>query len=692
MEPRAVDRPLRALFPRAQGICSEPFLAKTLRAGSANPAEQGRRGVVCYTPVCYHVFLTGMTRKKKKLVFILVLLCVLAIMWCFMVMRRAAPQPPAEPARPPVVTHPQPQHDEEKAEAMVQQLNQVMFVLTRILEYNDIRVLDEADALLSESYINLDVFNDESLIRMVTDIRRTIRKLQVDAGNRRIMEQCIAARRANAIWTALSGVSSPGGVTRSSPAGTAANVAVNLVLSSVKGYASYKKELNMISHDLEMQTWELDKEHLKTLSEFQSALFSGIAELVRAHRIPDVWRLSVQDSKALVIQLKGANPETVLRYLQDEATEQKYKHLPEYWYHRGMYEFKAAVVSEQAGVTPAGELIPEKARAAKKTFQHYQAQKLAYRRSRDAVNVAIAMLALLKDDHAAATAAQKQEVEKAILQQIQYIKTYSDDGDLANTWQDQFAIYTALISLGRRDEAYSHMELLLSRLENASSTIVQEDLKRNRSKRAIRGYAEPLSICTAALAADMVQERQMGNALTPSQKLIAIIDSEYAAFQAKAEWYGTISPEKQEKIVKDEIHGSLVESTKDGEVRVLIPWSFFMLEDIKCELWAYREGKGSPIVRVKEMLNKREFVANKAGEITKVRLTFDGGDELESALRKGNPIEVDVLHPRMPVGLVFARRSTQEKQDSALILKAVRYKQNASTSPPDGRFDRWVEL
>lgn len=149
-----------------------------------------------------------MTRKKKKLVFILVLLCVLAIMWCFMVMRRAAPPPPAEPARPPVVTHPQPQHDEEKAEAMVQQLNQVMFVLTRILEYNDIRVLDEADALLSESYINLDVFNDESLIRMVTDIRRTIRKLQVDAGNRRIMEQCIAARRANAIWTALSGVSS----------------------------------------------------------------------------------------------------------------------------------------------------------------------------------------------------------------------------------------------------------------------------------------------------------------------------------------------------------------------------------------------------------------------------------------------------------------------------------------------------
>lgn len=616
-----------------------------------------------YLPVLSHLL-----KKKYLLVLcIAVVLSVGLICYCMNTSAHVAPSPSTPEAVSGVKA------DDKNAKAIVQQLNQIIFVLTRVIEYNDIRVLKEADDLLSESYINFEVFNDKELINMVTDIKELIKDMLISAGDRRIMEQEIASRRANALWDSFN-ISTDG----YNPLSCVANI----VVSGAQSYMAYKTEIANISLDKDKRSWELEKREIESLSKFQNQLMINIATLVTKHRIPDVWRLSVQDSNALVRQLKGANPETVLRIMQDADTERNYQHLPEYWYHRGIRELQAA----------GSDLSADKAQEAKMSFAHYQSMDLSFRRSRDAVNVAVGMLALLGYEYQNADEKTRRSLEGEILKQIETIKRYSDEGNLSETWKDHFAIYTALVGINKHAEAFQCMDRLLSRLDNESSTMVQQDLHTRDVKHTIRGYAEPIAICHAAMMTDIKALERSGKFLPDlKQTLLHIMNSEYTAFQTKAEWYGTISQDKQLEIIKKAIKGAKILSLKDGKVTVCIPWSFVMLQDVECMLWAYQDGPGSVRIQAKEDYEK--CIPNiENGVITGVVLTFEGGSQLARIIRDGKDIEVDVLHPRMPLGLVFSTKRDDNNSSGGIFPKAVRYRQNVSVIPKDGLFDKWKQL
>lgn len=602
--------------------------------------------------------------KKKTTLITVAIIASLTIIGIFTEKKEAAPsaQPviTGEKEEPVVVKTDDTQvkkEPEPDKTMIVQQLNQVIWVTTRVMEYNDARVLEEANQLLSESYLDMNLFEDPTLIEMVSEVRDLIVKSRINEGDRKIMEQEIAARRANAQWNAMTGVRA---------GGPGALSVLNLVVSAVQSYSTYRRELSEISRQFEQEKWKLDSEELKYLNTFQTNLLGEVATLVREHKFPDQWRLSMSDASALIVQLKGDDEESVLAYLQSEKAEETYQYLPEYWFHRGMREMKAAMKNPNN---------PDLETQALQSLKKYQGMHVSFRRSRDEVLAAAGVISLIQKQF------ERKKIEKAacvreIHEQIGRINKYSDAADLTNTWQDGLIIHDAYEWIGERDKAREHLLALLTQLQNASSSMILEDLNTSRltNKRMtkIGSLAEPIAVCIAILnrSIETPKSRMEDN------RMKDIIDSEYTAIQTKAEFYGTVSKARQEAIIIENIQGITCKVEND-KVIVEVPWRFFLLHDVKCELWAYKDDTHREYYKWEA--EKEEHVGKDNAISVKFTFTIN--------LKDIKTIEFDILHNRMPVGLVY---DIDDKKQTK--LRAVRYGAKSDINDRRNRFYHWKNL
>lgn len=580
----------------------------------------------------------------------------------------AGPSVP-EPTNPAPV---QPVVDEETQKKIVQQYNQIIWVTSGIREYNDVCVLEDAEALLSESYLNIELFNDENLIDMVTQLRTLITQMRIDEGNREILEQETAKQRANAIWDAISGINANG----MNPA----SCLMSLATSSAQSVANYERVQAAIAVECNRKTWELDKALLSDLNEWQNGLLRIVAVLSRENKFPDGWRLSIADATALIEQLKGKSPDDVLHYLRAKSTQTKYAELPEYWYHRGIREQRKANELMQAHPKQAQQYEKD----ARSSFERYQRMYMPFRRSRDAVMVAMGMIQILSKEYEQLPPHSSKDVVKAqIKKQIQYIEQFSDSSDLATTWQDQYAIYLAYKMIGEREMALITLHSLSAALRNASSSIVEMTLSKRPPKGKpmnIRAFMMPLAVCDRAL-----REEIGGEAQTNKTDIASIMENIYQANQTKLEMIGTVSKEKQEQYIRQIIKGATWRLDEDNNTIICrVPWAFFVLEDIKCDLkYVIDREEGERDCRV-ETIEKREYITTN-GKIEFAELYFEipGAHDVTEL---DYSFQLDLLHPRMPVGLVF----TYETPTPV----AVRYGKKTGTAPGARveEYEHWFSL
>ena len=554
--------------------------------------------------------------------------------------------------------------NKEKNTYIVQQLNQVIWVVAGVLSYNDVRFLEEADKVLSESYIDVTYINDPEIIRIIRDIRDLISDMRIEEGDRKIMEQEIAARRANALWDSLSSVSATG----LNPA----SCTINLLSSSVQSYANYKRETKSIERDFKKQQWELDKKRLKELSDFNTELLEATAILMKSLGVTDdSQRLSVADAQALRDQLKGGYTEDVLTYLISERTEYAYRYLPEYWYHRGARMLKSADECKDA------QLVKARKADARKCFETYQEMfSPSFRRSRDAVTVAAGMLKLLGEEYAKGD----KSVKAQMLQQAAIIERFSDQADLSVWWQDNFILYTTYRALGERDKATKTMKLTVSALKTASSLMTLETISKpigQGSPRPVRSYAQPIALCMQAMSNEYIERVPIGNTPKYADVIDAFLKEEYAAVQTKMSLAGKISEDKQAEIVKEtlgsppdnpnaEVVNCAIWEYHESENAVIfqIPIKFFLTDDTDCSIGfttkakkrLFRSDKPSKSLTVNEQLKTRKYLHPEGSEeIYAVQLEYKIKDELDVDIDDFDAVRLEIMHKHMPVALIFSK-------------------------------------
>ena len=544
----------------------------------------------------------------------------------------------------------------------VQQLNQIIWVVAGVLSYNDVRFLEEADKVLSESYIDVSRMNDPEIMRIVRDIRELIVDMRIEEGDRVIMEQEIAARRANALWDSLNGLSVKG----MNPA----SCAVNLITSSVQSYANYRRETKSIERDFKKQQWELDKKRLKDLSGFNTELLDASAILMKDIGMSDdSQRLSVADAQTLRSQLKGGYSEEVLTYLASPRTENTYKHLPEYWYHRGARMLASA---EECQNQEQARARKEDARAC---FEKYQEMFVSFRRSRDAVSVAAGMLKLLGEDYANGD----KSVKAQMLKQAAIIEHFSDPSDLSVWWQDNFVLYMTYRALGERERAIETLRLTASALQTASTQMTQETISKpigQGSPRPIRSFARPLALCMQTLS-----DECSGSELVHSSPIFGdVVDNfmkaQYSALQTKMSMAGNISEDKQAEIVKEAL-GTPPDNPNAADVNCAVweyhesenalifqvPIKFFLTDDADCAIdfttkavdtiWTEKDSK---YIAVNELVPFRKYLVSKrTGDIYAAQLEFVIKDNLDVDMDDFDEVRLKIMHERMPVALIFSK-------------------------------------
>lgn len=534
----------------------------------------------------------------------------------------------------------------------IQQLNQVIWVVAGVLSYNDVRFLEEADKVLSDSYIDVTRMNDPEVLRIVRNIRDLIRNMRVEEGDCEIMEQEIAARRADALWNSLSGVSASG----MNPV----SCAINLITSSVQSYASYRQETKAIERDFKKQQWELDKARLKVLSDFNTELLEASANLAKNIGLTDdSIRLSVRDALALREQLKGGCADDILTYLADNRTQALYENLPEYWYQRGARMLAAA---EQCPNKERAQMLKEDARMC---FGKYQRMFVSFRRSRDAVAVAGGMLKLLGEDYANGDVNAIEEM----LKQAAIIEHFSDQGDLSVWWQDNFVLYMTYKAVGETDKAIKTLQLTISALKNASNTMTQETLRKQinpGTPRPVRSYSQPIALCMQALSSEYTE---IGKAPMPKYGDVInyFLNDQFAAVQTQLMLAGNITKEKQVEIIKaaigtppsdpnaEEVKCAIWEYHEDENAVICqVPIKFFLTDDVDCEIKFWSHEKQKWIV-VYEYKPNRKYIQSKNGEVYAVQLNFIVWSKHDVNMEDINKVRLDIMHNRMPVGLVFSK-------------------------------------
>lgn len=534
----------------------------------------------------------------------------------------------------------------------IQQLNQVIWVVAGVLSYNDVRFLEEADKVLSDSYIDVTRMNDPEVLRIVREIRTLIRNMRVEEGDCEIMEQEIAARRADSLWNSLSGVSASG----MNPA----SCAINLITSSVQSYASYRQETKAIERDFKKQQWELDKTRLKELSDFNTELLEASANLAKSIGLSDdSIRLSVGDASALREQLKGGCAEDVLTYLANRRTQDLYENLPEYWYQRGARMLAAA---EQCQNKERAQELKDDARMC---FGKYQNMFVSFRRSRDAVAVAGGMLKLLSEDYAGGDSSARGEM----LKQAAIIEKFSDQSDLSVWWQDNFVLYMTYKAVGENEKATKTLQLTISALKNASNTMTQETLRKQinpGTPRPVRSYSQPIALCMQAWSSDYME---MGKSAMPKYGDVIndFLNEQFAAAQTQLMLAGNITKDKQVEIIKaaigtppsnpnaEEVKCTIWEYHEDENAVICqVPIKFFLTDDVDCEIKFWSHEKKKWIV-VYEYTPNRKYIQSRDGEVYAVQLDFIIWSKHDVNMEDINKVRLDIMHNRMPVGLVFSK-------------------------------------
>lgn len=239
--------------------------------------------------------------------------------------------PPASP--PPPIPEPE---DRDNALAIIQYVNHLSWVVARITTHNDQIVLEEEYRNLTIDRLKLDtITRDEDLKQLILALLDTITNNRIDRKERELLE---TAYEENTQAVLMDALPSPAAVIAPNPVA----IGINLLQGAITSYGQYIKAKKNLSTHLKKDTWSLDKEALRQMTNLHKELLEREDALIKKYRFDDSWRVTPEQVSYLLERLKDSHPgnkDRLLHFLRQQ--EQAYDKLRQYWHYRGLAEKEA---------------------------------------------------------------------------------------------------------------------------------------------------------------------------------------------------------------------------------------------------------------------------------------------------------------------------------------------------------------
>lgn len=178
-----------------------------------------------------------------------------------------------------------PEEKEVSPELAAYALNLCMVSVSQIIEYNDLRVMEqEYEAILNN--LNLQNFpKDEALLSAIKQILDSITFFKVQDGERRLLEEEYQHKVKNAIWKAIPGL----GIV---PGRDIVSTAISVVAQIGIGYMNYRNAKAETDIEQKRKLWELERAAIEQFNGLRRELFETAWRLSDSYRFDDKYRLT----------------------------------------------------------------------------------------------------------------------------------------------------------------------------------------------------------------------------------------------------------------------------------------------------------------------------------------------------------------------------------------------------------------
>ncbi len=179
----------------------------------------------------------------------------------------------------------QPIDNQLPPELVAYALNLCMVSVSQIIEYNDIRVMEqEYDGILNN--LNLQRFpKDEALLTAIKQILDSITFFKVQAGEKKLLEEEYQHKIKNAIWKAIPGF----GIV---PGGGVAGAIISVIAQAGIGYMNYRNAREEANLENKRKLWELERAAIEQFNGLRRELFETAWRLSKDHGFEDKYRLT----------------------------------------------------------------------------------------------------------------------------------------------------------------------------------------------------------------------------------------------------------------------------------------------------------------------------------------------------------------------------------------------------------------
>lgn len=229
-----------------------------------------------------------------------------------------------------------PQYTEEEKWKAAYALNLCMVSVSQIIEYNDLRFMEqEYDNILNN--LNLEMMpKDEALLDVLKQILDVINFFSIQSQEKKLLDKEYQQKMKDAIWSAVPNPS----VILAGGSGGWIGLAVTAAISVGTGYMNYRKEKAKIGLEQERKNWELERSLMEQLHGLRRQLFETSWRLADEYQFTDSLRLTEKQIKQYNEILQDHDP--LRQYYRLEYVHTQFEAYPPFWYHIGSAALKVA--------------------------------------------------------------------------------------------------------------------------------------------------------------------------------------------------------------------------------------------------------------------------------------------------------------------------------------------------------------
>lgn len=532
--------------------------------------------------------------------------------------------------------------EKKKAQDAIVIINHINWVVSKIVNYNNVIVLEQEYEALSPDSLYLSVIEDSETIDLIKQIYNAITNLRINEGDRKILNEIYEQEMTDAIYGVLpspSSIITPNLI----------SLSVNLLQNSTSSYMNYKRIKSKLATNLKKDTWELDKDKLKFLNDLNKELLDKQHFLIKKYNLDDYWRTTRKDCSELIERLKDENDSRLFEYLSQ--SELKYQKFPVFWYYYGVYAIKNNKL--------------DKALRAFNTYQEVFCQIL--RKDKIAASVAMNKISVLLKQNKFTTklskSLDKNSLRKSeIRNQLKIIEKNSDDFIYM-----YFCGLTYWNVLSDSENATRILQKVKNKLEfQADNKLVEyKDWWNSKEQTLIESKlpkTDSLMLTRIALL-NIIKERKYTKDLI--KEFDALCNKDTSSNIELLYFVGALHLDSIFENIRNEIRSTYIShESKWGRTDkfwVSLSLKWFLLEDIKPELELYSNGKIKG--KITELAGDERIVS--VDGMIKLCFRYEGDYIISNGI---DCIKLDIQHKYCPVKIVFDTKEILEKKDNKWFL------------------------